>query len=216
MILEIHSSNSSLPGSSFYHKIRTNVFFRGETMLNYYTKTDLESWIEEQYQQAGIVSPAHLSLSELCDVFGIYIDYTSGRSAAVWDEELAIVYLDRTLSAREQRAAFFHELCHPLRHAARQHDRIPALRGVEEWQEMQANQFQLYAAAPFYMVEQLDFTGRQVAATIAESFDLPYSLAWRRWEQIERRIFQARLDEEFQRYIEREDQMILFDRTIAI
>ncbi|BAU27590.1 Zn-dependent peptidase ImmA (M78 family) [Aneurinibacillus soli] len=184
-------------------------------MLHYYTKTDLESWIEEQYQQAGIVSPAHLSLSELCDVFGIYIDYTSGRSAAVWDDELAMVYLDRTLSVREQRAAFFHELCHPLRHTARQHERVPALRGVEEWQEMQASQFQLYASAPFYMVEQLDFTGRQVAATIAESFDLPYSLAWRRWEQIERRIFQARLDEEFQRYIEREDQMILFDRTVA-
>ncbi|MED0704882.1 ImmA/IrrE family metallo-endopeptidase [Aneurinibacillus aneurinilyticus] len=173
-------------------------------MLKYYTKTMLEIWIEEQYKQKGILSPRDLTIERVCTEFCIEIEYTEKINNVVWDEELIIVYLNQNLSSQEQKEAFFHELCHPLRHVADQRNRHPIFRGLIELQEEQARNFQPYATIPFFMIEQLELPSRdkEIAGLLAQTFNTTYFFAYRRWEQIKRRIFQGIFDEKIKSYLE--------------
>ncbi|CEH30249.1 ImmA/IrrE family metallo-endopeptidase [Aneurinibacillus migulanus] len=172
-------------------------------MLKYYTKTALEIWIEEQYKQKGILSPRDLTIEKICTEFCIEIEYTEGICSVVWDEELIIVYLNQNLSLQEQKEAFFHELCHPLRHVVDQRNRHPIFQGLIELQEEQARNFQPYAIIPFFMVEQLELPNRdkEIAGLLAQTFNTTYLFAYRRWEQIKRRIAQGILDEKIKSYL---------------
>jgi hypothetical protein len=66
-------------------------------------------------------------------------------------------------------------------------------------QEAQANQFQLYAAIPFFMLQELELPPYeyQIIHTIKSIFKVTEALARKRLEQIKRRILQSRMDTSF-------------------
>ncbi|RAU92481.1 ImmA/IrrE family metallo-endopeptidase [Paenibacillus sp. YN15] len=156
--------------------------------LDLYHPTQLESWISEKYQQDGIFSPHEMNLDRIAALFGIDVMYYMGPSFADWkDGQYSVIFLNKLLTVDKQREAFFHELCHPLRHVGHQKLLPP---GLAQLQEVQAETFQLYASMPFYMLVEYEECLRSGNGlyTLATEFALPESLVKRRLKQIMSRI----------------------------
>jgi Zn-dependent peptidase ImmA (M78 family) len=173
-------------------------------MFELYEKTSLETWLEELYISKGILNPDDLwSIDYIARCFGFHINYLQGApERAIWDEEDALIFLNPNQDEEILREKFFHELCHPLRHYGDQTSmRVKTFR---ELQEVQANQFQLYAAIPFYMVQTLKPTTleHEMISQIRTVFKVSERLAKRRLEQIKRRIFQAQSDAEHRAFMD--------------
>lgn len=154
-----------------------------------YKPNDLELWVSRIYRRNRILNPNDLDIDYIAEMFDCEIGVTNGPARTYWDDKFGLILLTSHLSEREKRAQFFHELCHPLRHAGNQH-RMPKM--FVELQEMQANVFALYAALPFYMLN--DFlhinTQQSLIHEIANSFNLPTAFVIKRIDQIERRRYQ--------------------------
>jgi len=166
-------------------------------MLDLYQTTPLEEWIESRYQSIGIYSPGDLDIDNIAHWFGIDVFYMPGaKEEAIWDDDKAVIFLNSDKSAPEIREVFFHELCHPLRHAGNQF-MLPGI--FRELQETQANQFQLYAAMPFFMIREMRFprNERDIIHLFSEEFGVTHKLAARRLDQIKRRIYYGQAREEF-------------------
>lgn len=175
-------------------------------MFKDYKKTSLEIWIENLYKSKGIFSPKDLTVKNISKTFNFSIAYIENApNRAIWDEEDAVIFLNPNLEYREVKAIFFHELCHPLRHYGAQE--LMVNKEFRELQEDQANQFQIYAAMPFYMLSELDLPNSESITIniLVEKFDIPYYLAKKRVEQIKRRIVQSHLDKQFKKIIKSEN-----------
>jgi Zn-dependent peptidase ImmA (M78 family) len=173
-------------------------------MFELYEKTFLETWLEELYISKGIVIPDDLwSIDYIAQSFGFHINYLQGApERVIWDEEDAIIFLNPNQDEEILREKFFHELCHPLRHYGDQTSM--KVKTFRELQEVQANQFQLYAAIPFYMFQILKPTTleHEMISQIRTVFKVSERLAKRRLEQIKRRIFQAQSDAEHRAFMD--------------
>lgn len=66
------------------------------------------------------------------------------------------MFLDGRLPLDQQRLDFLHELCHLLRHAGNQ---MIMPESFTKMQELEAEQFLLFAAMPFSMISRLDIPG---------------------------------------------------------
>ncbi|MEJ8547140.1 ImmA/IrrE family metallo-endopeptidase [Brevibacillus borstelensis] len=166
-------------------------------MLNFYQPTPLEDWIETRYQSFGIFSPDDLDIDIVAHSFGIQVLYLpDAKEEAIWDDDIAAIFLNSNKTISEIRVAFFHELCHPLRHVGNQL-MLPSI--FRELQETQANQFQLYASMPFFMIKEIKLPQYKSEAVglLSQLFGVTTRLASRRLEQIERRIYEARTHQEF-------------------
>ncbi|QHZ55775.1 ImmA/IrrE family metallo-endopeptidase [Brevibacillus sp. NSP2.1] len=166
-------------------------------MFEFYQTTPLEQWIQTRYKSIGIQSPADLVMDVIAHSFGIDLFYLpNAKEEAIWNDDNAAIFLNSNKSIEEIREVFFHELCHPLRHAG---DQLMLPRIFRELQETQANQFQLYAAMPFFMVKEIKLPPykNEAIGFLAQQFGVTTRLAKRRLEQIERRIYEARLHKEF-------------------
>ncbi|MDQ0876797.1 Zn-dependent peptidase ImmA (M78 family) [Paenibacillus sp. V4I3] len=163
--------------------------------LTYYKPTDIEIWINQQYQSSGIHYASELDLDRIADLFGIELHIYDGKSFADWkDDSHRFILLNISLQPAQRRAEFFHELCHPLRHVGNQ-DGMGKL--FKELQEIQATQFQYYAAMPFYMLEEFkDISPSLLVKTMAEEFMLPDRFVERRLDQVKRRLQMGRQDAE--------------------
>lgn len=173
-------------------------------MFELYKKTPLENWLEDLYISKGINHPIDLhDINYIGNGFNIRIVFfQEAPERAIWDEEDAIIFLKPNQDEETLREKFFHELCHPLRHYGDQTSmRVKTFR---ELQEVQANQFQLYAAIPFYMVQTLKPTTleHEMISQIRTVFKVSERLAKRRLEQIKRRIFQAQSDAEHRAFMD--------------
>jgi Zn-dependent peptidase ImmA (M78 family) len=173
-------------------------------MFELYDKTSLEIWLEELYIEKGIVTPVDLlDIESIAKSFNITIEYLQeAPERAIWDEEDAVIFLKPNQETETLRTKFFHELCHPLRHYG---DQITMnVDTFRELQEIQANQFRLYAAIPFYMLTTLEPVRyeNELIAQIQYIFKVTEDLAKRRIEQIKRRIFQAKSDAEHRAFME--------------
>jgi Zn-dependent peptidase ImmA (M78 family) len=173
-------------------------------MFEQYEKTSLETWIEELYISKGITEPEDLwNIGSIANSFRIHINYLQGApERAIWDDEAAIIFLKPNQDEESLREKFFHELCHPLRHYGDQTSM--KVKTFRELQEIQANQFQLYAATPFYMIRMLEPTlmEHKMITQIRTVFKVSEGLARRRYEQIKRRIYQAKSDAEHRAFME--------------
>jgi Zn-dependent peptidase ImmA (M78 family) len=172
-------------------------------MFELYEKTPLESWLEKLYIEKGIFTPEDLEIEHIAKSFGFKIIYINGApERAIWDEEDAIIFLKPNQSEESLREKFFHELCHPLRHYGDQ--TTMKVKTFRDLQEIQANQFQLYAAIPFYMLKTLEPVKfeHQLISQIQNAFKISDTLVKRRIDQIKRRIFQAKSDEEHRAFME--------------
>lgn len=166
-------------------------------MFDLYQITPLEEWIQTLYQSIGIFSPNDLTIDNVAAAIGIpTIRLPGAKEEAIWDDECAAIFLNSDKPLQEIREAFFHELCHPLRHAGNQ---LMLPRIFLELQETQANQFQLYAAMPFFMVKEIKLPAykNETIRILAQQFAVTPQLAKRRLEQIERRIYEARSHQDF-------------------
>lgn len=163
--------------------------------LTHYKQTDLEEWINTQYKKTGLHYPSDLDIVTIADMFNIDICYYEGPSVADYpDDENAVIFIDSRLNQMQRRKVFFHELCHPLKHCGFQED-MPTL--FREHQEMQAEQFQYYAAMPIYMLEEFKYVSPSLLTKImAEEFMLPEPFVERRLDQVKRRIHIGRQDAE--------------------
>ncbi|MED4581831.1 ImmA/IrrE family metallo-endopeptidase [Brevibacillus choshinensis] len=171
-------------------------------MLSFYQITVLEEWIETQYRSFGILLPLDLTIDHVGNSFNTHVIYMTGaKEEAIWDDEKAAIFLNPDKPVEEVREAFFHELCHPLRHAG---DQLMLPRIFRELQETQANQFQLYAAMPFFMVKDIRLPSYKDEAIglLAQLFGVTPLLSKRRLEQIERRIYEARSHQEFVQHLQ--------------
>ncbi|MEH7392446.1 ImmA/IrrE family metallo-endopeptidase [Bacillus sp. JJ1474] len=164
-------------------------------MLTLYKKTDLELLLENLYKEKGILTPSDLSIKNISESFNFHIKYIEKVPCrALWDEEDAMIFLDPLLPEKKQRALFFHEFGHPLRHIGAQEEMKCKL--FLDLQETQANQFQLYAAIPTFMLDSIELPNNEFYAikAIEEVFNIPFSLATKRMEQIKQRVLRNKID----------------------
>lgn len=164
--------------------------------LDLYKPNDLERWISAKYQEHGIHYASDLDLERIADIFGVELRLYAGPSFAEWkDDEYSFLFINAYMPEEQRREHFFHELCHPLRHAGQQDSRrMPA--ALRQLQEAQAEHFMLYAGMPWYMFE--EFTAIFHYATfpkhLAEQFVLPLSFVQKRISQMMRRMYQEHRD----------------------
>jgi Zn-dependent peptidase ImmA (M78 family) len=165
-------------------------------VLSGYTLTDIEQKIESLYNERNILNPSDLSIQNVSEKFNVTVDFSfnGGPQRAIWDDDFSLIFLDPDSPEEEQRYVFFHELGHPLLHCGNQREMNNGT--FREFQEFQANQFQLYAAVPFFMLKQLELPpyDYQIIELIKHVFRVPTRLAKKRLDQIKRRIFQKQMD----------------------
>ncbi|MFC4403282.1 ImmA/IrrE family metallo-endopeptidase [Gracilibacillus xinjiangensis] len=162
-----------------------------------YKKTDLEIWLEQFYLANNLLTPGDLTIDNISKKLNISIQYMPGaKENVLWNEKNVMIFLNPEKPKIEMRELFFHELCHPLRHHG---DQVESVSSFRYLQENQANQFVLYAAMPFYMIEQLELPQDKLRMTrlLSSTFNVTELLAKKRVEQINRRILQTNIDNEF-------------------
>lgn len=152
-------------------------------MRRYYSLNLVEEYITKAYRQNDITSPHDLDISRISDIWSIHLEYTNTtRAFAQWDSSTRRIFLPNKLSKAEQRVAYFHELGHVLRHAGNQRAMPKAFR---DHQEVQAEQFILYASMPYFMIrDHLE----DPPSVIAEEFQLPVTYVHKRLSYIQSKI----------------------------
>lgn len=158
-------------------------------MLSHYRMTILEEYLEDVYRRAGITEPWQLTVQEISRRLNVWVHYKPVSSRALESAPgMYSMFLDERLSTDQQRLDFLHELCHLLRHAGNQ---MIMPEAYTQMQELEAEQFVLYAAMPASMISQLTPIMPTMADAIpclVETFDVPPDLAAKRVDQIKRRI----------------------------
>ncbi|WP_370222090.1 ImmA/IrrE family metallo-endopeptidase [Cytobacillus sp.] len=161
-----------------------------------YKPTELERKIEEMYKEKGILTSADLDIHRVAKAFNINVEYSlpEGPQNAIWDEDDSLVFLKSDASEENQRETFFHEFGHTALHCGDQFN-MPN-KPFRELQEFQANQFQMYAAIPFFMLKDLELPKYeyQIVLMIQNTFKVSSKLARKRFEQIKQRIFQSQTE----------------------
>ncbi|MGO4890338.1 ImmA/IrrE family metallo-endopeptidase [Anaerobacillus sp. MEB173] len=157
--------------------------------LALYKTTPLEEWIYHKYQANGIYSVDDLDMEKIITIFGGELASTKGTSHARWIDDGSnyfVIFLNTYQRVEKQRYDFFHELCHPLKHVGSQPN---VSKLFNQLQEVQAGNFQLYAALPIYMLEEFnDIPFSVFVKIVSEAFALPEVLVTKRMEQIKNRI----------------------------
>lgn len=170
--------------------------------LTLYKMTPLEEWITEKYLAHSICTPEDIDIHRISEAFGGEVSYLRTRSHARWEDDGTsdfMIILDSRLDEPTARSEFFHELCHPLRHAGDQRMLPKAFRDL---QETQASLFQQYAAIPFFMVQNLALPvyEKDIPFYLAHVFNVPVLLANRRLNQIKGRISQEEFSQRIAYY----------------
>lgn len=163
---------------------------------NLYRTHEIEDQIASTYQANGILSPADMDLKRIAVAFGVMYSSWDQRSAVNYaDDRQPFILISDRLAEPEHRADFFHELCHPLRHVGCQMN-MPKL--FKDLQEIQAGQFQLYAAMPWFMIRKLPIPkiDRNIISLWSSEFRVPMELTAKRLDQIRRRILARKLEME--------------------
>lgn len=164
--------------------------------LTLYKPTEIELWISQIYQKNGIRYASDMDIDHIADIFNASVRVTKDETRVLYDDHFCLIFLHAYFREEQKREAFFHELCHPIMHVGNQH-RLPA--GLMQLQEIQAANFQLYAAMPAYMLEEfMDIKYKHTfIKVLSGEFKLPLGFVQKRIDQIERRILQERMDQEF-------------------
>jgi len=164
-------------------------------MKQYYFTTPLEQWVDQLWEKAGVDAVSRLNIDDVSSRLEVWVHYAKETSRALEFMGMRSILIDSRLGRQQQWEEFLHELCHVLRHAGNQ-TLMP--RSFCEWQEAEANRFVLYAALPFSLLEQLKLPDRlsEAVEVVACKFDVTYELAYKRLEQIKRRMLAAILWEE--------------------
>lgn len=172
-----------------------------------YKPTELEKLLEKEYRNIGIEYASDMDLDLIASIFNVEIRTYAGPSFAEWKEdEYSFIFLNAYLNEKQRREVFFHELCHPLQHVGQQ-EIMP--KSFIELQEIQAKNFQHYAAMPSYLLEEFKSVSPSLLVkVIAEEFCLTERFVYHRLQQIEKRVQTAQYEEEL---IRRRNTKIVID-----
>lgn len=152
-------------------------------MLKHYTMNDVEAFITKTYKQHEILSPHDLDLERIASIWAIRLRYTSAsRAFSQYDSRIYYIFLPSQIPNVDQRAAFFHELCHVLRHAGNQRSMPKTFLRL---QECQAEQFVIFASMPYFMIRDYLYERPSI---IAETFQMPIKYVHKRLAYIKNRI----------------------------
>lgn len=156
--------------------------------LTLYQPNDLEQWINKEYQAAGIQYASEMEIDLVANWFGCDVQFYKGPTCVDYDNPFyPVILINAFQKTVERRKAFFHELGHMIMHVGNQ-DNLPP--GLKELQEMQADQFQLYAAMPFYLLEEFKYvSASNLVKVLSEAFVLPEVFVKKRLEQIKNRMY---------------------------
>ncbi|MCM3699252.1 ImmA/IrrE family metallo-endopeptidase [Paenibacillus macerans] len=160
-------------------------------MLSHYRMTNLEEFVEETYKRVGITSPHQITVKELSHRLNVWVHMSDVKSRALEAVPgMYSMFLDSRIDPDKQRLDFLHELCHLLRHAGNQ---MTMPESFTRMQEIEAEQFVLYATMPFSMISRLELPDRSSLAIsfLAETFNVPTELAVQRLDQLQRRTIQG-------------------------
>lgn len=164
--------------------------------LSLYKQTDLEKMINKKYLDNGLLKPFDLmDIDFIASIFNAEIYYHGGKPTVDYDDNIvSIILIDSYSPIYKQREQFFHELAHPLLHG----DQRKVYESLKNLMESQANNFQMYAAMPIYMLE--EYMKIPLHSTLVKilsvDFCLSPTLVERRIRQVKGRINQARMDHE--------------------
>ncbi|MCM3411262.1 ImmA/IrrE family metallo-endopeptidase [Metabacillus litoralis] len=169
-------------------------------MFEMYQKSNLELEVEKKYKENDLLTPSDLEFKNVTKRFNIKVRYNNGPDRAIWDDDLEVymIFMKPFYSLKEKREILFHELCHILRHYGNQE--LIKTNSWKDFQEEDAHNFQVYAAMPFYMIEQLEDLPNsefELIERLSVVFNVPLTLATKRVKQITRRIKQGELDKQF-------------------
>ncbi|MDN4069232.1 ImmA/IrrE family metallo-endopeptidase [Paenibacillus vini] len=162
-------------------------------MFSHYHLTHMEESIENIYCQMDLKEPHQITIDYISRKLNIWVYFRPFRSRAL--EKTPGVYtmvIDNRKPPYDQRIEFLHELGHLLRHSGNQ-TLLP--REFTKAQEDDAEQFMMYAAMPYSMISRLKMPSLRSEAVnyIAGVFNVPISLAAKRFDQIQRRAFDGHL-----------------------
>ncbi|SFM43975.1 ImmA/IrrE family metallo-endopeptidase [Salibacterium qingdaonense] len=143
-------------------------------------QTELEQWIQHEYEERGITSLDDLSIENLGCQFNVDVMYSSQGSKSFTDEMYGLIMLQHNQPLPKQRLDFFHELGHVLKHVGDQRT-MPIM--FREYLENKAYQFALYASMPRYIME--PHLTKDISV-IAELFRMPVHIVESRVEQLKR------------------------------
>lgn len=97
------------------------------------------------------------------------------------------IVIDSRSTPECQREQFFHELCHVIFHGGHQSNMYDPYRELLEWE---ADIFQLYAALPYHIIKQYDFSCENIVYNLATDFCVSKKLCEKRLLQIKNQLQQ--------------------------
>lgn len=162
-------------------------------MFSHYYLTHMEEFLERTYKEIGINEPKQINIDEISQKLNIWVYFRSIRSRAIEKKPgIYTMIIDSRLEPYQQRLEFLHELGHLLRHDGNQ-TILP--ESFIKAQEEDADQFLLYASMPYYIISrlQLPIVRTDAVNYISNIFNVPISLAAKRFDQIQRREFEGHL-----------------------
>ncbi|MGG1880170.1 ImmA/IrrE family metallo-endopeptidase [Paenibacillus cisolokensis] len=158
--------------------------------FTFYYETHIEQVISNHYKNNKFIEPDDLEIIRIAESLEVDLRFDNCKSCS--DTEDRIIILNIREPQIRSRMIFFHELCHVLFHSGDQR-RMPPL--FKDAQEYEADNFILYAAMPFFMINrlQLPSSKTEMIQTLATTFKVPFNLAEKRLDQIRRREYEGRL-----------------------
>lgn len=153
--------------------------------LRHYYTTALEDWVTNFYTRLNIFYPYQIDPSFIARKMNIFLREKPLPSTHQVVGRFRCIVVDSRLSKEERREAFFHELCHILRHVGVQSMMAEAFR---ELQERDARLFTKYAAIPYHMLQFINWNDLYIVEQMASMFKVTSSLCTERLEQIKSRV----------------------------
>lgn len=139
----------------------------------------LEDYIKQFYHHLGISIPDQLEMHEIAFRMNVKIFFWNNSSQALIRDGRYYLFINNTLPNDLQWQEFCHELGHLLMHIGDQMN-LPPL--FVEYQENKANNFALHAAAPTFMIDQLNLpnTYQEAVRLLQETFYISLTFACKR------------------------------------
>jgi len=157
------------------------------------TLTHLEDYIGQFYHRLDIHSPTQLTIDNISQKLEISIFYWDEPSQALFLKNHSFIFLNQHLLPKFQWQEFCHELCHVLLHAG---DQMHLPYSFIEYQEFKADNFALHAAAPTFMIKQLELPSsyQEAVQLLQNTFNLSFSFACKRLDHyIDNHLFTSQM-----------------------
>ncbi|WP_028982761.1 ImmA/IrrE family metallo-endopeptidase [Sporolactobacillus terrae] len=154
--------------------------------MNYYYRTlSLDQSVSKLLKDMGIHKPHEISEKRICFKLGIHLVYSNRRCYSIDEDDFKLINIDNRLPKPKQREAFFHELCHVLRHSGNQlNGQIP--KPFINLQEYDAKRFTQYAAIPLHMIDSINLNSPTILLEASAIFQVSTETCKHRFDQLKR------------------------------